>query len=168
MRRVPVLLPALVNEGNHQGRGRAIRQRHARTRRRGRDSGGNGGVRKLTLRRVARFVWPLIVLLTVVSACGGSGNDSPNDVSSPAIDRRFAVDAEGRQLALLCYGEGSPMVFLEPASGAGDDFKYMMRQLGELTTTCTYDRAGYGRSDPPAKARRTLDDAAADLRALIE
>ena len=43
-----------------------------------------------------------------------------------------------------------------------------MRPLGEQTTTCTYDRPGFGRSDPPTQDRRTLDDAATDLHALIE
>ena len=116
-----------------------------------------------------RFVWPLVSSLFFLSACGGSGSDSPNDVSEPAIDESFAVDADGRQLALLCYGEGSPTVFLEPGTdGAGDEFSYVMRPLGERTTTCTYDRPGFARSDPPSKARRTLDDATADLHALIE
>ena len=116
-----------------------------------------------------RFVWPLVLSLVFLSACGGSGSESPNDVSEPSIDERFSVDAAGRQLALLCYGEGSPTVFLEPGTdGAGDEFSYVIRPLGEHTTTCTYDRPGFGRSDPPPKARRTLDDAAADLHALIE
>jgi pimeloyl-ACP methyl ester carboxylesterase len=122
-----------------------------------------------------RFVWPLMLSLVFLSAvflsaCGGSGSDSTNDVSEPAIDERFAVDAESRQLALLCYGEGSPTVFLEPGDdGSGDEFtSFIMRPLGERTTTCTYDRPGSGRSDPPSKARRTLDDATGDLHALIE
>ena len=116
-----------------------------------------------------RFVWSLMLSLVFLSACGGSGSDSPNEVSEPAIDESFAVDADGRQLALLCYGEGSPTVFLEPGDdGSGDEFTYVMRPLGEQTTTCTYDRPGSGRSDPPSRARRTLDDAAADLHALIE
>jgi pimeloyl-ACP methyl ester carboxylesterase len=116
-----------------------------------------------------RFIWQLVFSLVLLSACGGSGSDSPNDVSEPAIDESFAVDADGRQLALLCYGEGSPTVFLEPGTdGAGDEFTRIIRPLGERTTTCTYDRPGFGRSDPPSKARRTLDDAVADLHALIE
>jgi pimeloyl-ACP methyl ester carboxylesterase len=119
--------------------------------------------------QVPRCVCPLVLALVFLSACGGSGSDSPNDVSEPAIDERFAVDADGRQLALLCYGEGSPTVFLEPGDGgSGDEFSYVMRPLGERTTTCTYDRPGFGRSDPPSKARRTLDDATGDLHALIE
>jgi pimeloyl-ACP methyl ester carboxylesterase len=107
--------------------------------------------------------------LVFLGACGGSDSDSPNDVSKPSIDERFTVDGDGRQLALLCYGEGSPMVFLEPGDGGeGDEFSYVIRTLGERTATCTYDRPGFGRSDPPSKARRTLEDAASDLRALIE
>ena len=94
-----------------------------------------------------RFVWSLMLSLVFLSACGGSGSDSPNEVSEPAIDESFAVDADGRQLALLCYGEGSPTVFLEPGDdGSGDEFTYIMRPLGEQTTTCTYDRPGSGRS----------------------
>jgi hypothetical protein len=116
-----------------------------------------------------RFVWSLMLSLVCLSACGGSGSDSPNEVSEPAIDESFAVDADGRQLALLCYGEGSPTVFLEPGDdGSGDEFTFIMRPLGERTTTCTYDRPGSGRSDPPSQARRTLDDATGDLHALIE
>jgi hypothetical protein len=96
-----------------------------------------------------RIVGPLVLSLVSLSACGYSGSDSPNDVSEPAIDERFAVDADGRQLALLCNGEGSPTVFLEPGDdSSGDEFTFMMRPLGERTTTCTYDRLGLGRSDP--------------------
>jgi hypothetical protein len=115
-----------------------------------------------------RFLWPLMLSMVIVSACGGSGGDSVNDVSEPAIDERFAVDAEGRQLALLCYGEGSPTIFLEPGDGgSGDEYGLVIRPLGQQTTTCTYDRPGFGRSDPPSKARRTLLDATNDLHALI-
>jgi pimeloyl-ACP methyl ester carboxylesterase len=116
-----------------------------------------------------RCLWPLMLSLVFLSACGGSSADSPNDVSEPAIDESFAVDTDGRQLALLCYGDGSPTVFLDPGDGgSGDEYSNLMRPLGEQTTTCTYDRPGFGRSDPPAKARRTLDDATGDLHALIE
>ena len=116
-----------------------------------------------------RFIGPLVLSLAFLSACGGSGSGAPNDVSQPSIDKHFAVHADGRRLALLCYGEGSPTVFLEPGDGgSGDEFSFLMRPLGERTTTCTYDRPGFGRSDPPSKPRRTLDDAVADLHVLVE
>ena len=121
----------------------------------------------------------------VGTACGSDGNESAATTSEatssatstaqatgnsePVIDDRFAVDAEGRQLALVCYGEGSPMVFLEPGDdGTGSDDASLIGPLAERTTTCTYDRPGFGGSDPPSKARRTLDDATGDLHALIE
>jgi pimeloyl-ACP methyl ester carboxylesterase len=116
----------------------------------------------------SRYALALALLLVSLCACGAD-SDSPNDVSKPTIDERFAVDADGRQLALRCYGERSPTVFLEPGDGgSGDEFTFVMRPLGERTTTCTYDRPGSGRSDPPSKGRRTLDDATGDLHAHIE
>jgi pimeloyl-ACP methyl ester carboxylesterase len=133
--------------------------------------------RPLRWQPAVTFAWVLgVVCLAVVSTGCGSSDDSPSaaassiatDVSQPVIDDRFAADADGRQLALLCYGEGSPTVFLEPGDdGSGDEFSFIMRRLAERTMTCTYDRPGSGRSDPPSQARRTLEDATADLHALI-
>ena len=36
------------------------------------------------------------------------------------------------------------------------------------TTVCTYDRTGFGASDPPSQPRRTVDDATADLNELVD
>jgi hypothetical protein len=90
------------------------------------------------------------VSLVFLSACGGSDGESLNDVSEPTIDERFAVDADGRELALLCYGEGSPTVFMEPGDdGTGTDgFSNIMRPIGERATACTYDRPGFGEAIP--------------------
>ena len=139
------------------------------------------------------FSWRIVVagLIVVVSlvglgtACGSDSNDTAATtsegtssatstvptpgISEPVIDDQFAVGADGRQLALLCYGEGSPMVFLEPGDdGTGSDDASLMGALAERTMTCTYDRTGFGGSDAPSKARRTLDDATGDVHALIE
>ena len=77
-----------------------------------------------------RFIWPLVLSLVFLSACGGSCSDSPNDVSEPSINESFAVDSDSRQLALLCYSEGSTTVFLDPGTdGAGDEFTHIIRRF---------------------------------------
>jgi pimeloyl-ACP methyl ester carboxylesterase len=115
------------------------------------------------------FVGLVVVSLAFMSACG-SESDSANDVSQPTIEKSFAIGPDDRQVALLCFGEGSPMVFFEPGSdGSGiEEFARVLRPIGERTTACTYDRLGAGRSDPPSQPRRTLDDVAGALQDLIE
>ena len=78
--------------------------------------------------------------------------------------------ADGRRLALACWGEGSPTVLLETGgtnieqwAGSG-----MVTQLSSRTRVCTYDRAGTGTSDPPPNERRDADDAVGDAHAVLE
>lgn len=118
----------------------------------------------------ARFVLPLALSLIFASACGSSERDSPSDVFEPTISERVTVGADEQQVALLCYGEGSPVVFLEPGDdGDGTDGSDpVLRQLAERTMACTYARLGAGSSDVPSESRRTLDDVVAVLHALFE
>jgi pimeloyl-ACP methyl ester carboxylesterase len=117
----------------------------------------------------ARSIAALVLSLVLLSACGSDG-DSPNDVSEASIEEHFAVGSDNKSVALLCFGEGSPMVLFEPGSdGAGtEEFARVLRPLGEQTTACTYDRLGAGGSDPPSQRRRTLDDVVDVLHELIE
>jgi pimeloyl-ACP methyl ester carboxylesterase len=84
----------------------------------------------------------------------------------PYIPTGHRVDIGGRSLYLDCRGRGSPTVILEAGSG-GDSATWaaVQDELAATTRTCAYDRGGRGRSDPTAA--RTLQDAAADLRALL-
>jgi pimeloyl-ACP methyl ester carboxylesterase len=94
-------------------------------------------------------------------------------LARPVIDGAFDV-GDGRKVYLQCWGEGSPTVILEgghPGSGL-DDFSRFGREftsrLASERRTCAYDRAGYGRSDPPpAEQPRVLEDVHADLQALL-
>jgi pimeloyl-ACP methyl ester carboxylesterase len=110
------------------------------------------------------------VLVVSLSACGGSDSDSLNDVSEPTIDERFTVGVDEKKVALLCYGEGSPLVFLEPGDdGDGTDGSdLVLRPLAERNMACTYARVGAGSSDAPSESRRTLDDVVAVLHDLVE
>jgi pimeloyl-ACP methyl ester carboxylesterase len=70
---------------------------------------------------------------------------------------------------MRCLGKGSPVVILESGTeGSGiEEYALELGPLAERTMTCTYDRPGFGQSDPPSERRRTLADAAADLHDLV-
>jgi pimeloyl-ACP methyl ester carboxylesterase len=104
-----------------------------------------------------------------IAASPSAAPASKDPATSPSIDAKFAVGDGARQLALVCWGEGSPTVLLETGganieewSGSG-----MVRQLASRTRVCTYDRAGTGTSDPPPNERRDADDVVSDLKALL-
>jgi pimeloyl-ACP methyl ester carboxylesterase len=74
--------------------------------------------------------------------------------------------ANGQTLHLLCEGAG-PTVIVE--QGAGEPailWRGLQRRASSFSRFCIYDRAGYGWS-PPAPAFQTVDERAADLRALL-
>jgi pimeloyl-ACP methyl ester carboxylesterase len=79
------------------------------------------------------------------------------------------VDDSGREIATVCWGEGTPTVILETGgrnieqwTGSG-----VARDLATRTRVCTYDRPGTGASDPPPFARRDADDVVDDLHGLL-
>jgi pimeloyl-ACP methyl ester carboxylesterase len=87
-------------------------------------------------------------------------------------DRRIAppgrlVAIDGRRMHLNCTGAGAPTVVLEPGAG---EFAILVsalqRRIATFTRVCSYDRAGYGWSDP-APAGRTIDARAGDLERLL-
>ena len=145
------------------------------------------------MRPIARVLPVLAIPLLVVAACAsGPGSSGPtpsavtlasapataspiaasppaDPVAHPSINARFAVGDGARELALVCWGEGSPTVLLETGdanieqwSGSG-----VVRQLANQTRVCTYDRAGTGTSDPPPNERRDAEDEVNDLKALL-
>lgn len=79
---------------------------------------------------------------------------------------RSIVVGEGA-FYLDCRGAGSPTVVLEAGAGSGaGSWGVVFDAIAETTRTCAYDRAGLGGSD--ARGRRTLAEAAQDLRVLLE
>lgn len=64
------------------------------------------------------------------------------------------IDIGGYRLHLLCSGAGSPTVIFE--AGIGDDsltWAKVQPTIARTTRACSYDRAGYGWSDPSPKPR---------------
>lgn len=77
------------------------------------------------------------------------------------------VDIGGRKLHLLCSGVGAPTIVLEAgASAFAIDFTLVQREVARTNRVCSYDRAGFGWSDPPAPSPKP--SAAHDLHRLLQ
>ena len=100
----------------------------------------------------------------------GTASAPIDPLSSPSITGRFAV-SDGRQLALTCWGTGSPTVVLvggHPSDGIADfEGTQFIRLLAAETRTCAYSRSGYRGSDPAPNEPRTADDVNTDLKELL-
>jgi Predicted hydrolases or acyltransferases (alpha/beta hydrolase superfamily) len=78
------------------------------------------------------------------------------------------VDVGGYRLMLNCTGVGSPTVVLE--AGFGDlslEWRVVQPQIAKFSRVCSYDRAGYGGSDPGPMPRTSLR-IAMELHALLK
>ena len=93
-----------------------------------------------------------------------------NAMSSPSMEGSFVVADNGRELALMCWGEGSPTVILETGGTNIEEWssEAQVGVLAEHGRVCTYDRAGTGLSDPAPNEKRDADDVITDLGALLE
>lgn len=81
------------------------------------------------------------------------------------------VDVGGHQMHLVCLGEktpGQPTVVLESGVGSWSMHWYTFQQeVAKMARVCSYDRAGYGWSEP-GPAPRDGERIAAELHALLE
>lgn len=82
--------------------------------------------------------------------------------------KQYVVDASGRELAMLCRGEGDPTVFFESGGGAINEFasSRLVDRIVAETRVCLYNRAGLLPSDPAPDRPREAEDLASDFRAL--
>lgn len=78
------------------------------------------------------------------------------------------MDVAGRRLHVNTAGQGRPFVVLEAGIAASSlSWALVARRVAEFTTVVSYDRAGFGWSDP-APHRSTVLDAARDLALLLD
>jgi Alpha/beta hydrolase family len=111
-----------------------------------------------------------IAILTLAMLTSGMSYEAIGRVSDA---RRFPVrgqmvDIGGYRLNINCTGDGSPTVILD--SGLGEPaLSWMGVQSGveRFTRVCSYDRAGYGHSDPGPHPRSSLQ-VARELHALLQ
>jgi pimeloyl-ACP methyl ester carboxylesterase len=75
--------------------------------------------------------------------------------------------ADGRRIHIVCMGQGSPTVILTAGSGGwGVDWRKVQPQIAAKTRVCTWDRAGFGLSDP-SPLPQTLANRVSDLEAAL-
>ena len=121
------------------------------------------------LRWLGRVTLGVIVLLLGLAVIGAiyQGVASANDEKTyKPVDQM--VDVNGIQMRMDCQGSGSPTVVLE--AGAGSSSRVWVRTQGEVakfTRVCSYDRAGYGWSDP-VQEEMFPDQVAEMLHTLLE
>ena len=78
------------------------------------------------------------------------------------------VDVGGHKLNLNCTGQGTPTVILETGFGVlAVDWQLVQPEIAKFTRVCSYDRAGYGWSDPGPMPRTSLQSAR-ELHALMQ
>jgi pimeloyl-ACP methyl ester carboxylesterase len=118
--------------------------------------------------RMARFILWLVLILALLL---GAGNIYQRQTTAadykqfPAPGKR--VDIGGYFLHIYCTGKGSPTVVVD--AGNGDfllGWSGIQPEVAKSTRICTYDRAGYGWSDPSPKPR-TAKVMAEELHTLL-
>ena len=106
-----------------------------------------------------------------VTAALGAGA-AIQSIASARDKRRYPapgrlVDVGGYRLHIACLGRGQPPVVMDAGIGSlALEWGILPPEIARFTTVCTYDRAGYGWSDP-ARGRRSLPQAVEDLRHLL-
>ena len=109
----------------------------------------------MLIRRLLYSAAIVVTFLIVVLLAGGTYQfvEARKDLAGhPAAGR--LIDIGGYRLHLNCQGTGSPTVLLE--SGIADDsltWAGVQPAIATTTRVCSYDRAGYGWSDPSPKPR---------------
>lgn len=104
----------------------------------------------------------LIILLLTISGLfayeGYSEHHDATTFSPPGV----LYQVEGRAMHLYCTGEGAPTVILDSGIGsAALGWGLVQPEVAKFTRVCSYDRAGYGWSEPgplPRTSGRIADE----------
>lgn len=118
-------------------------------------------------RSTVRFLLVLTVALSVPSLfVAESAAADPAMAAFPPPGRLVVVD--GHQHHLSCTGTGAPTVILEEgAGGASPNWVWIQPRVSAATRVCSYDRPGYGWSDP-SDTPRDAETVGRELDALLK
>ncbi len=101
----------------------------------------------------------LLVVVMIVGAIYQSAASASDLKKYPPPGQLY--DVGEYRLHLDCVGEGSPTVILEAGAGSPGRVWYLVQEkVAEFTRVCSYDRPGFGWSDPasgPLGSEQTAD-----------
>jgi pimeloyl-ACP methyl ester carboxylesterase len=125
--------------------------------------------RERSLKRRVKWTLGSFLLLLALAAAMGASYQAINEHRDRTLFRQTgrSVNIGGFSLDLNCTGAGKPTVILEsglgiPAIGWG----LVQLRIARFARVCSYDRAGYGWSDP-GPFPRTSREIARELHALL-
>lgn len=119
---------------------------------------------------VGRLLLGLVLLIVALAGAGAAYQTIADRNANTAYPPPGQlVDVGGFRLHLNCLGQGSPTVILEDGGGGFGslDFTYIQPELAKITRVCTYDRAGYGWSDP-SPYPRSSEEIVKELHTLLQ
>jgi pimeloyl-ACP methyl ester carboxylesterase len=108
----------------------------------------------------------ILLVLLVAGAIYESSAETADAQAYPPPGQM--VDVGGHRLHINCTGEGSPTVVIE--AGLGDwstGWGYVQPEVAKTTRVCTYDRAGWGWSEPGPEPR-DANQIAKELHTLLQ
>jgi pimeloyl-ACP methyl ester carboxylesterase len=120
--------------------------------------------------RLLQFIVIACAAFVVLAAVAGfiyQSDASTRDQRANPMPGRL-VDVGGYRMHIDCTGAGSPTVILD--SGLGDGYlswRKVQPPIAQLTSVCSYDRAGFGYSDSSPKPR-TSKVFAQELHTLLQ
>lgn len=132
-----------------------------------RDSADGKSPGETTILKVVTYWAVALVLGTVVVSAGANAWLGNRGLQLHPPPGNFYT-VEGTRMHLDCIGEGSPSVIL--VAGLGDDWlqwRKVQPALSQITRVCSYDRAGYGWSNPRTGTRDSIA-IADELHALLQ
>src|SRR5258706_14151778 len=105
--------------------------------------------RRLTIAAGAAAVAASAALALPVVGAGAGADIRPIPMETYERPGRLVTLPDHRRLNLRCSGQGAPLVLLESGFGAGSiAWPKLQPMIAAATRVCSYDRAGYGFSDP--------------------
>jgi pimeloyl-ACP methyl ester carboxylesterase len=112
-----------------------------------------------------RWVFLLLILALLFSSGYQAAASAADLRQYPAPGQ--LIDVGGHRLHIYCLGQGEPTVVMEAGlSGWSTDWIRVQPEVAKSTRVCTYDRAGYGWSDP-GPLPRDSQQVASELHILL-